>query len=71
LNPEVGKDHFADDLGGQKNWARVKEAYEFVIKWCTPKDEKAEEKDELVPPKEWETGVDMRPWKDFPDRPYP
>jgi hypothetical protein len=73
LNPEAGKNYFADDLAGvpEKNRARVKEAYEFVIKWCTPKDEKAEEKDEFVPPKEWETDVDMRPWKDFPDRPYP
>jgi hypothetical protein len=82
LDPEADKDYFADDLSAvpEKNHARVKEAYDFVRKWCTPedgksegkaqKDEKSEEM-ELVPPKEWETCFEMKPWKDFPDRPYP
>jgi hypothetical protein len=75
LSPEAGKDYFVDDLAEvpEKNRAGVKEAYEFVAKWCTPKDDKSDEKKEekLVLPKEWETSFEMKPWKDFPDRPYP
>jgi hypothetical protein len=82
LDPEADKDYFADDLSGvpERNRPRVKEAYEFVRKWCTPEpvtsedtNEKKETLDELklVPPKEWECVFEMKPWKDFPDRPYP
>jgi hypothetical protein len=84
LDPEPDKDYFVDDLSGvpEKNRSGVKEAYEFVRKWCTPEPEKTAdsnvEKEEtensamkLIPPKEWECGFEMKPWKDFPDRPYP
>lgn len=65
--PEVGKDYFVDDLAGvpEKNRARVKEAYEFVHKWCNSG------KGGEAPPKEWATAYEMKPWKDFPERPYP
>jgi hypothetical protein len=79
LPPDPEKDYFVDDLAGvpEKNRARVKEAYALVKKWCTPdnpKKEKSEEEkkeEKPVPPKEWETAFDLKPWKDFPDRPYP
>lgn len=65
FQPEVGKDYFVDDLAGvpEKNRARVKEAYEFVHKWCNSGE------DGDAPPKEWTTAYEMKPWKDFPDRP--
>jgi len=50
--PDANKDYFSDDLAGvpEKNRTRVKEAYEFVIKWCSPKSPKtqdnAEQKDD-------------------------
>lgn len=80
LPADPDKDYFVDDLAGvpEKNRARVKEAYALVKKWCTPEepgkegekaDEKEEEKEAL--PKGWETAFDLKPWKDFPDRPYP
>lgn len=45
-----------------KNIPRVKEAMEFVSKWCGP-----ESKGEV--PLEWQTAYDMRPWMAFPERP--
>jgi hypothetical protein len=79
--PEAGKDYFVDDLANvpEKNRERIKEAYEFVMKWCDPKedgdDKKKEEEEKPVEvssvPKEWSCSYEMKPWKDFPDRPYP
>ena len=65
LPPESGKDYFVDDLSGvpESNRERIRQAYEFVLKWC-PKDSANTES----PPKEWETAYEMKPWKDFPDR---
>ena len=87
MAPEAGKDYFVDDLENvpEKNRARVKEAYEFVMKWCEPKEEekgdnKKEENNYGEPssadeepsvPKEWQCSYEMKPWKDFPERPYP
>eukprot|EP00956_Cyclotella_meneghiniana_P035505 scaffold115510_cov36-Cyclotella_meneghiniana.AAC.1 len=47
----------------EKNLPRVKEAMEFVSKWCVPESNK----DEV--PLEWQTAYDMRPWMAFPERP--
>ena len=75
--PDPAQDYFLDDLAGvpEKNRARVKEAYEFVIKWCSPPpDDKAKgdaKSEAETPPGEWATSYEMKPWKDFPDRPYP
>jgi hypothetical protein len=76
--PIAGQDYFVDDLAGvpEKNRERVTEAFEFVAKWCAPPAEKKEGDDKdneepPTPPKEWETSYEMKPWKDFPDRPYP
>lgn len=83
LPPDPEQDYFVDDLAGvpEKNRARVKAAYALVKKWCTPEEPKPEEnkdnageekkEDNADPPKEWQTAFDLRPWKDFPDRPYP
>jgi hypothetical protein len=77
LVPQIDKDYFLDDLAGvpEKNRARVKEAYEYVVKWCSPKlvkgtNENTEER-ELEVPKEYQTSLVMKPWKDFPERKYP
>jgi hypothetical protein len=45
----------------EKNLERVKEAMEFVSKWCVPECE------EEVP-LEWQTAYDMRPWPAYPER---
>ena len=75
MAPEAGKDYFVDDLADvpEKNRERIKEAYEFVMKWCDPKEEAGKDDQELSPvvPKAWSCGFKMKPWKDFPDRPYP
>ena len=83
LSPDPEKDYFVDDLSGvpEKNRARVKEAYALVKKWCAPDERKEKENKEKanyvmkeekpVPPKEWQKAFDLKPWKDFPDRPYP
>jgi hypothetical protein len=82
LPPDPEKDYFADELEGvpEKNRARVKEAFALLKTWCTPDMPKKDGKDTtgggestpvLEPPKEWQTAFDLKPWKDFPDRPYP
>lgn len=82
LVPRTDKDYFADDLLAvpEKNRARVKEAYEFVVKWCSPKletekvhdgDTDGAEEVELTVPKEYLTSLEMKPWKDYPERTYP
>lgn len=87
LVPEADWDYFADDLAGvpEKNRARIKEAYNFVIRYCSPKiekkdekagegkggDEKKEECQDLEIPSEYLTSFEMKPWKDYPDRTYP
>lgn len=87
--PEAGKDYFVDDLAGvpEKNRARVKAAYEFVMRYCAPKPP-AEEKKESTenkngdePKREmlvdppilagYQTSYELKPWKDYPDRAYP
>ena len=45
----------------EKNLARVKEAMEFVRKWCV-----SDSKEDV--PLEWQTAYDMRPWTAFPER---
>lgn len=45
----------------EKNLPRVKEAMEFVRKWCVPDNPD-------VIPVEWQTAYDMRPWTAFPER---
>jgi hypothetical protein len=67
---EVGKDYFMDDLADvpEKNRGKIKEAYEFVIKWCAT-EKYGGCRTTATPPKDWETAYDMKPWKDFPDRP--
>ena len=80
LVPNIEQDYFADDLAAvpEKNRARLKEAYEFVVKWCSPKPEQKcqpgetkELDEEMIIPKEYQTSLTMKPWKDFPDRTYP
>lgn len=87
LPADPEKDYFVDDLVDvpEKNRPRIMEAYAFVKKWCTPEDPQRDESkdgnnsseaikkiEEMpVPPKGWQTSFDLKPWKDFPDRPYP
>ena len=73
LPPDPEKDYFGDDLAGvpEKNRARVKDVYAFVKKWCTPDEFREKEEEKPVPPKDWETAFDVKPWKDFPDQAYP
>ncbi len=73
LPPDPEKDYFVDDLVGvpEKNRARVKEAYAFVKKWCTSDQPTKEGEEKEDPPKEWQAAYELKPWKDFPDRPYP
>ena len=54
---------YSDELKDvpEKNLARVKEAMEFVRKWCV-----RDSKEEV--PLEWQTAYDMRPWTAFPER---
>jgi hypothetical protein len=84
--PEADKDYFVDDLAGvpEKNRAKMKEAYDFVMKWCASKPEtkdatKSEENggeksdqpmEQPVPPA-YQTSYELKPWKDYPDRTYP
>lgn len=49
-----------------ENQKQIKEAIEFVHKWCRPVKEGEGEKLEV--PFEWETAYDMRPWTAFPER---
>jgi hypothetical protein len=86
--PDANKDYFADDLARvpEKNRAKIKEAYEFVLKWCGPAPEKPEDDkknghikgggkedsgDNVNIPKEYCTSFEMKVWKDYPDRKYP
>ena len=76
LAPDPEKDYFVDELAGvpEQNRARVKEAFALLKKWCTPDaPNKTGAPDVTVEelPKEWQTAFDLKPWKDFPDRPYP
>lgn len=77
LIPEVDKEYFLDDLAGvpERNRVRVTEAYEFVVKWCSPipdagKTESSEGGESEVP-KEYRTSLVMKPWNDYPERKYP
>jgi len=76
LAPDLSRDYFVDDLVGvpESNRAKFIEIYAFMDKWCKAKEpvkpgEKAPSEDK--PPVEWQKGLEMKPWKDFPDRPYP
>ena len=73
---EVGRDYTADLKDcPPENVKKVKEAMEFVHKWCSKKEgdrihsdeEKKEEKLEV--PDDWQIAYDMRPWTAFPERP--
>lgn len=50
-----------------ENQKQLKEAIEFVHKWCRPV-KKGEEGAQLEIPLDWETAYDMRPWTAFPER---
>ncbi len=63
-----GTDYSADfEAVPEANKEVVKEAEEFVHKWCATLNN--EDKDRGEPPKEWLPAYNMSPWKDFPERP--
>lgn len=82
--PEATCDYFLDDLScvPEKNRARMKEAYEFVVQYCSPTPENKDDGENksredkaatqaLEIPNEYLTSYEMKVWPDYPDRKYP
>jgi len=66
---QPGRDYSADLTNvPEGNQMRVAEAIQFVHKWCSKVQPKGSGVDAPIPPKEWETAYDMRPWTAFPER---
>ncbi len=53
----------------EANKKLVKEAEDFVHKWCFTLGKTDGEKEAEQPPSDWLAAYEMSPWKDFPDRP--
>ena len=70
LPPKPNVEYFEDDLceAPEEIHDKIREAYDFVLKWCPRNNDDGTPVTTETPPIEWQTAYDMKPWKDFPDR---